>query len=151
MNDLTKFKVQIFKHALIAAILFGLGALPFVGVNIPYLYGLALGTCVGIAGFSLLIFISKKVITGRKTWIAPLGYFIRMPIYCLAFYLSYAGYGLISGVGCILGILTIQLAIIYVHGIKAMLTKGKKGNNNDSNNDRNNSSIDTGNNGEKGD
>jgi len=142
MNDLTKFKLQIFKYMLIVAILFGLGSLPFLGVSIPYLYGLALGTCVGALGFSLLVFMSEKVLALRKAWLAPLGYFMRLPIYCLAFYLCYAGYGLASGIGCIFGIMTIQVSIIYVHGIKAKFTKDKKpghNGNDKSNNDSDNS------------
>jgi len=136
MEDLTRFKLQIFKYALIAAILFGLGSLPFLGLSIPYLYGLLLGTCVGALGFSLLVAISKKTITGRKAWLAPLGYMIRMPVYCLAFFFCYAGYGIISGVGCILGILTIQAAILYIHGIKAKLRKREKGKEDSDNNEK---------------
>jgi hypothetical protein len=128
-EDFTKFKLQIFKYTLATAAIFGLGSLPLLGVNVPYLYGLALGTCAGVFGFNILIFISKKVISRRKAWLAPLGYFIRMPIYILAFFLCYAGYGFTSGIGCILGIMTVQVAIIYVHGIKAKLTKGKQVNN----------------------
>jgi hypothetical protein len=125
-NDLSKFKLQIFKYTLIAAIIFGLGSLPVLGLSVSYLYGLALGTCVGIFGFNILIFISKKVLNERKAWLAPLGYFIRLPIYGFAFYLCFAGYGFTSGIGCILGIMSIQVSIIYVHGIKSKLTKGKQ-------------------------
>ena len=129
MDNLTSFKLQIFKYALIIAVVFGVGSLPFLGFSIPYLYGLALGTCVAFAGFSILVFVSQRVILRGKAWLAPLGYFLRLPMYGLAFCLSYMGYGLTAGVACIFGLLTIQVAIIYVHGIKAKLSKGKKENN----------------------
>ena len=128
MNELTKFKLQIYKYALIIAVIFGVGSIPFLGINVPYLYGLVFGTCVAFAGFSILVFVSEKVIIRRKAWMAPLGYFLRLPLYGLAFYLSYAGYGLIAGMACILGLLTIQMSIIYVHGIKAKFAKVKNKN-----------------------
>ena len=126
MESLTAFKLQIFKYALIIAVIFGVGSLPFLGVSLPYLYGLVFGTCVAVAGFNILVFMSERLVARRKAWLAPVGYFIRLPMYGIAFYLCYMGYGLISGVACILGIMTVQLAIIYIHGIKAKLSKGKK-------------------------
>ena len=126
MDDLTKFNKQIVICTFIVAILCGLGAIPFVGISIPYIFGLALGTCVGIACYIILTLISKKVIEGKHAWLAPAAYFIRMPLYFLGFFLSYRLNGFVAGVGCILGFLTVQVAIIYIHGIKAMFVKAKE-------------------------
>ena len=126
MDDLTKSNRQIVIYTLIVAILCGLGAIPFLGLSIPYIFGLALGTCVGIVCYIILTLISKKVIEGKHAWLAPAAYFIRMPLYFLAFFLSYTLKGFTAGVGCILGFLTVQAAIIYVHGIRAMFLKAKE-------------------------
>ena len=92
----------------------------------PYTYGLFLGTFIAIVSFNILVFVSKKVVSKRKPWLAPAGYLLRLPIYGVAFYFSYMGFGLLSGIACILGFMTVQMSIIFIYGIKPAFNKKAK-------------------------
>ena len=122
MNNLTSFKLDIFKYTLVAAALFEAGSLPILGFDIKYSYGLALGVCISVISFNILLFISKKVLATGKKFMAPLGYLLRLPIYGFAFYVSMK-VGTISGIACLLGFFTVTLSMIYVHGIKRLRKK----------------------------
>jgi len=124
-NDLRKFRLHTYAYALLTAIVFGVGCLPFIGVNIGYYYGLLFGFCISIVSFNILCFISEKVLKTGKKFLATAGYLIRLPLYGFAFYMCMR-IGLTSGIACILGFMTVPVSMVYVHGIKAKLSKNKK-------------------------
>ena len=125
MDDMASFKLQIYKYTLVAAVLFELGSLPFLGFDLRFLYGLVFGTCVSVMSFAALIFMSKTVLRSGKKGMAVLGYFVRLPLYGIGFYLCMRT-GVIAGIACLFGFMTATVAIIYVHGVKAKYSMGRK-------------------------
>ena len=124
-EDLRKFRLHVYLYALIAAMIFGVGGLPFVGIDLRYFYGLLFGVCISFISFGILLFVSGMVLkTGRK-FLATMGYFIRLPIYGFTFYMCMR-VGVVAGIGCVIGFMAVPAAMIYVYGIKAKLSKGNK-------------------------
>ena len=119
MDDMASFKLHIYKYTLLIAVLFELGSLPFLCFDLKYLYGLVFGVVVSILSFEALIFMSKTVLRSGKKSMAVLGYFVRLPLYGIGFYMSMKAGGVIAGIACLLGFLTTTVAIIFVHGIRA--------------------------------
>ena len=117
MDNMSLFKFQIYKYTLIVALLFEAGSLPFLGFDIGYLYGLALGACISIVSFNILFFFSEKVLATGKKFLAPLGYMVRLPLYGVAVYMSYR-ISTVAVIACLLGLFSVQVAMVYVHGIK---------------------------------
>lgn len=125
MSNLTAFKSGIFKYTIIISVICQLASLPFLGLNPQFSYGLALGTAVSIGNFNILEFTSKKVIMDKKASFAFIGYLMRLAIYGGAFYFSMK-VGIISGLGCLIGFLSLKLAIYYLHGIKTKFSSNRK-------------------------
>ena len=119
-EDLTKFRLHIYIYALVTALLFGIGGLPFVGADIRYFYGLLFGFCVSIISFSILYFMSAIVLKTGKKYIATTGYLIRLPMYGFAFIMCMR-VGAVAGIACVLGFMAVPVSMIYVYGIKAKL------------------------------
>ena len=137
-KELNAFKNQIVKYGVIIAILCEIISLPFLGWNPRFAYGLALGTCIAIANFHLLVFASKKVLDrGKGVGLAFIGYILRLFLYGGGFYMSYR-LGTDSGLATLLGYLTLKIGMIYLKGFKPKFSessaKGKKLN--DLNNDQ---------------
>ncbi|MEG0829619.1 MAG: ATP synthase subunit I [Anaerovoracaceae bacterium] len=125
MNDLKLFKAEIIKYATIVGIVIGLASVLFLGMNLKFLIGLSAGTVISIVNFGIITFTGRKVSENKEKAPAIFGYFIRMPIYAVAFFLS-VRYALICGVGCAIGFITIQLGIIYMYGIKSRFPGARK-------------------------
>ncbi len=125
MDDLTSFKNKIFQYGILVAVIIELASLPFLGLDIQFSYGLALGTAVAILNFSIMVFTLKRALSGRGMATTFLGYMIRLIIYGCVFYLSMK-VSTISGLGTILGFLTLKSAIYYLHGFKAKFSKDRK-------------------------
>ncbi|MBR0599188.1 ATP synthase subunit I [Sinanaerobacter chloroacetimidivorans] len=125
MSELTAFKNQIFFYGIIVAALCELASLPFLGLNRMFSYGLALGTAIAIVNFNIMEFTLKKALAGRGGSMAFIGYILRLLIYGGAFYMSMR-VGTISGLGTLLGFLTLKAAIYYLHGFKAKFSKDRK-------------------------
>jgi len=124
MDGLTSFKNQIFKYGIMAAAVFELASLPFLGLDARYFYGLSLGTAVAIVNFNIMAFTFQQTLERRKSAIAFAGYFVRLAIYGGTFYMS-IGVSLISALGTGLGFLTLKLALFYLHGFKSEFSKGR--------------------------
>lgn len=124
MDGLTSFKNEIFKYGVMAAAIFELASLPFLGLDVQFFYGLTLGTAVAIANFNLMAITFHLTLERRKSAIAFFGYFIRLAIYGGAFYISLQ-VSLISALGTGLGFLTLKLALFYLHGFKSKFSKGR--------------------------
>jgi hypothetical protein len=129
-NELIKFKNKILKYGIIVALLFELISLPFLGWNVRFAYGLALGTCIAIVNFNFLAFTTRRILDRRKgVGLAVMGYMLRLFLYGGGFYMSYK-LGTASGLATLLGYMTLKIAIYYVYGFKPKFTessaKGKK-------------------------
>lgn len=107
---------QILHAGLAAALLFELLSLPFLGFDIRFLYGLALGTAVAVVNLKLLRITAEWVLSHR--WgpaIAVAGYMLRLLVYGAAFLTAYR-LGTASGIGSLLGFVTLKLGILYAFG-----------------------------------
>lgn len=125
MDGLTSFKNKIFLYGILVAAIIELVSLPFLGLDIQFTYGLVLGTAIAIFNFSIMAFTFKRALNGKGVPIAILGYIVRLLIYGGAFYISMK-VSPISGLGTVLGFLTLKGAIYYLHGFKAKFSKGRK-------------------------
>jgi hypothetical protein len=120
MTELYSFKKEIYKYALICALIFELVSLLIFGPGIEFAYGLCMGTLVAVANFSSMAFVFNRMLTTKKIGISILGYIIRLS-FCAAAVLAALQIGKISALGAIAGLLTIKAAIFYLHGIKKRL------------------------------
>ena len=123
---LNRFKTQIFLHGLIFASIIEVGSLIILGPDLGFVYGLVMGTCISIVNFSILTFAGNKVLNTGKPVIGFAGYLLRLCIYGIAFYMA-LNISLVSGMGAILGFMTITIAIIFLHMVKPALGGRKSG------------------------
>jgi hypothetical protein len=118
-KDLTAFKNHIFFHGILVALIFEAGSLFFLGFDIGFAYGLALGTAVSVVNFNILAYTSQRLLDGGRAWMGFVGYLVRLAVYGFAFYMalrvSHA-----AAIAAALGFLTLKCAIYYVHGFKAL-------------------------------
>jgi len=126
MENMARFKFQIIKYTLIAAIILEVGSIPILGFSLVYLCGLISGTLISIMGFLILLYMSEKVLSSGVKWMASLGTLLQLPFYGVAFYICMKTGGLLAGVACVIGFMTTRLSMIYVHGIKSRLSARKK-------------------------
>ena len=125
MSDLTSLKNKIFFHAIIIMGIIEVISLPFLGLDVKFGYGLLMGTCISIVNFNIMAFTFSRALQNGNKLLVILSYFLRLAIY---------GFALISafkvsnqaGLACILGFLTVKLAIYYLHGFKAKFSKDRK-------------------------
>ncbi len=109
---------SIFKYSVIAAALIQAAAVLLFGWDLPFAYGLILGTCVSMVNHSLMAFTSNLCLSAKGGPLLGIaGYIVRLAIYGGVFYISYMT-GPSSGMGTVLGFLTIKLAIYYLYGFK---------------------------------
>ena len=127
MGDLKKFQLETLKYTLITAALFEAGSIPLLKFSLEYMCGLAAGTCVSVLSFSILLYISKRVVATGQKWLASIGYLVRLPMYGIVFYLCMRFGGLICGVASLLGFFTGVAALIYSNGLKPKFSKRQKG------------------------
>lgn len=104
-------KHRISLLAVIAAGIACLIAFLVKGVQLDFVYGLALGTAVSIANFHVLAYFVKQTYErGGSIGLSFTGYLIRLPLYAVAV-LTAAKTGNTSLLGTILGFVTIQFGI----------------------------------------
>ncbi|MDR1246755.1 MAG: hypothetical protein LBK57_06970 [Clostridiales Family XIII bacterium] len=118
-RELTAFKNQIFFHGVIVALIFEAGSLLFLGFDTGFAYGLALGTAVSAVNFSILVFVSKRLLNGGRTWMGFAGYLVRLIVYGFAFFMALRVSNA-SAVGAALGFITLKIAVYYIHGFKGL-------------------------------
>ncbi|GHU50649.1 hypothetical protein FACS1894127_6180 [Clostridia bacterium] len=122
MGELTRFKNQIFLHGIVFALFFEAGSLLVLGLNREFAYGLALGTCIAIVNFSILVFTGKTLLNARKPLVGLASYVLRLCVYGFAFYMALR-VSLVSGTGAALGFFTIKLGIYNIYVIKPWIMK----------------------------
>lgn len=125
MNDLTSFKNQIYKYGMIVAAICELVSLLLIGFDYQFLYGLSLGTAISIVNFNIMEFTLKRALEGYGSKLAFIGYVIRLIIYGGIFYASIS-LSTTSGIGTLIGFVTLKIAIYYLHGFKAKFSKNRK-------------------------
>jgi hypothetical protein len=102
----------------LVALIFEAGSLLFLGFDIGFAYGLALGTAVSVVNFNILAYTSRKLLNNGYVWMSFAGYIVRLVVYGFAFYAALR-VNLVAAFGSALGFLTLKLAIYYVHGVRA--------------------------------
>jgi len=125
-DDLKTFRFQITKYTVIITVIIAVCSVPVLGVDVPFLGGLLAGMLVSIGSFIILFAISAMVLTSGNKWMASFGYLMRLPVYGLVFYIVMKTGGLLAGIACLIGFLTTNFSMIYVHGIKAKFSAGSK-------------------------
>jgi small basic protein len=120
-TDLTAFKNRIFFYGILIALIFEAGSLLFLGFDVDFAYGLAMGTAVSVVNFNILAYTARKLLNNGHAWMSFAGYIVRLTVYGFAFYMSLR-VSLIAALGAVLGFLTLKLAIYYVHGVRAPRT-----------------------------
>lgn len=125
MASFLKFRNQIFKYSIIVAIIMELVSVIFIGLSTKFLLGMVVGTAVTLLNFSILERSSEMLMKKNSTGPMVGGYFIRMPIYGVAFYLCLRA-GLYCAVACGLGFVTLPVALLYIYGIKSRFPGAEK-------------------------
>ena len=124
IREFNKFKTQILLCGVVFASVIGAGSLLVLGPNLEFMYGLALGTCICIVNFNILVLAGKKALAARKPVFGYAGYLLRLCVYGTAFYMALK-VGVLSGIGAVLGFFTLTMAIFSIHMLKPALT-GRK-------------------------
>lgn len=125
MNEINALKKQIFLYGILVAVLCEIISLFILGLNMKFSYGLALGTCIAIVNFNLLIFTWNKVLTSGSKWLAVIGYFIRMALYGYCFFIC-VKIGYMVGFACLIGFFTLKLPMYWLYGIKYKYNRNRK-------------------------
>lgn len=124
---LKAFNKQIYKYGLIVALLCELLSLLILGWSPKFAYGLALGTCIAIVNYNILLFSAQGIIRGgRGILLSVLGYAIRLAVYGGAFYVSYMA-GTESGIATLLGFVTLKTGMVYAYGFKPKFSENSVG------------------------
>jgi hypothetical protein len=118
-RELTAFKNQIFLHGVVVALIFEAGSLLFIGFDVGFAYGLALGTAVAVVNFNILAFASRKLLNGGHAWMGFAGYLVRLVVYGFAFYMALR-ISNAAAIGSALGFITLKIAMYYIHGFKGL-------------------------------
>ena len=124
MDGLSSFKNEITRYGILVAAVFELASIPFLGMDVQFLYGLSLGTAIAIVNFNLMAITFRLVLEKRNRSIAFIGYLLRLAVYGGVFLISIR-VSLISALGTALGFLTLKLAMFYLHGFRAKFSKGR--------------------------
>lgn len=124
-TDLKQFKRQIYKYALLIALIAEVISLPVLGLDLRFTYGLIVGTAVAIVNFTLMEATLRTAMTGASAAsIIIAGYMVRLVFYGASFYIciktSYP-----CALGVAIGFVTIKIAIYYLHGFKAKFSTGR--------------------------
>jgi hypothetical protein len=108
----------LYCYSIIAAAIIMAGSLPIIGWNPLFAYGLALGTCIAVVNYNILVFSSKAALDrGRGVGLIIIGYTLRMAIYGGVFLFSYRT-DTVSGIATLLGYLTVKLGMFYKYGFR---------------------------------
>lgn len=112
-------------YCLIVGAIIELASVYFIGWDVLFLYGLVLGTAVAIVNYKLLVFFSRLALSSKRgVGLVVIGYIARLSIYGGIFYLSYRS-GLTSGVGTLLGYITLKVVIFYEYGFRPGMASKK--------------------------
>lgn len=120
-----KLKGRVLLHCMAAAVLIELISLAFHGFDSRFLLGLVAGTGTTVLNYGSLERSVLALMDKNSRVRAVTGYFLRLPVYGLVFYLCLRA-GPSSAVGCVLGFLTLQLALFYLFGIRSFFPGAPK-------------------------
>lgn len=120
MEELTAFRRQIERRCLMAAGAGELISLPVAGFDVFFFIGILAGTAVTILCFRLLIRSAGQMMADHSKKPVVGGYFLRMAIYGVGFWLCLHG-GARCAVGCAIGFLTLHIAMMIRYGIESRL------------------------------
>jgi hypothetical protein len=118
-KGLAAFKNRIFFHGIAVALIFEAGSLLFLGFDIGFAYGLALGTAVSVVNFNILVFASRRLLASGRAWMSFANYIVRLAVYGFAFYMALR-VSHTAAIGAALGFITLKLAIYYIHGFRGI-------------------------------
>ena len=129
LKEYNAFRIQIYKTAVaisaMVVFLYGPVWILFFSFNWAFPIGIAAGTVAGILAFELNAWSCRKIIfsgSGAKST-SILSYAGRLLIYGASFYVCALYNMFYCGFGCVFGIMTIKIAIYYLHALKPWLTE----------------------------
>ncbi|MGI6721407.1 MAG: hypothetical protein ACOX4I_02430 [Anaerovoracaceae bacterium] len=125
MKGLAEFRNRIFVHCIVIAIAAELISLAIIGADIGFLAGIAIGTFITMINFNIMVWSAKRMLERQSKGPVVGGYFIRMPIYGVIFYLCL----MISGhcaIACVIGFLSLHVSIMLIYGIESRMPGAKK-------------------------
>ncbi len=117
MNDLLQFKREIYLYALICGAIMEIISIPIVGIGTQFAYGIGAGTLISIANFSIMSFAYSWMLTTKRILISIASYILRLALSAAAI-LAALNISTLSAVAALLGLITVKLAIFYLHSIK---------------------------------
>ncbi len=117
IDDMARFKKEIYLYALITAVVFEIISIPIAGLGTEFAYGLCLGTIAAILNFSIMAFTFGRMADSKNTGITVIGYSARLVLSAAACLFALKA-GLVSAAGVIAGLLTIKVSIYYLHVIR---------------------------------
>ncbi len=125
MGDMKNFKKEILLSALGMAVLAELISLAVIGPSLWFSGGLAVGTAVTMICFLILTRTGALTEIMKKGGIIVLGYFARMLLYGVVFFLCIRA-NVTCGFGCLAGFITLHFGILVLYGIVYKLILKKK-------------------------
>jgi len=125
MEDLRKFKIQIYRYCIIIAAVIQLISIIVLGLDRVFTNCLILGTIVTIINFNILVYSAARLMQTKSKGPVVGGYFVRLPIYGIVFHICLK-MGLQGAIGCVLGFITLHISMIYIYGIKSRFPGAKK-------------------------
>lgn len=124
MTNLSDFKKEIVIYTILMAMISEVISLLVIGFNIWFAGGLVVGTAVTVFNFHLLVLSGEKVISEQRAMPVVGGYFVRLVIYGVVFFVA-TRFGLAASVGCAIGYVTLHASIMFTYLIVYGLFKKK--------------------------
>ena len=125
MDDLKRFRDRIFIHCGIVAAAAELISVPFIGWALRFLLGMVVGTTVTIVNFIILIAFARRMLQLESKGQVVGGYFIRMLVYGVAFYLCLK-IGKYCAIAAAIGFFTLHISSVIIYGIETNLPGAPK-------------------------
>ena len=120
--NISKFKKEITLCIIALAVVVEVVSLPFLGWNILFAYGLAIGTVVAIVNTNILSRAAQKAVDTDNKKVFISSYILRIVIYGGAFILSIKTAG-IAGLGTAIGFFLPQISMYIVAGLLPKIRK----------------------------
>lgn len=121
MNETRGLRNTVARYAVLAAFAAEAVSLIFTkGFDAGFVYGLAVGTAVGIVNFGLLAFALNLSLSQKRAgagMLFTLAFVLRLVIYGAAFLAAYQ-ISLTAGVACLIGFITVKISIFFANFVK---------------------------------
>lgn len=125
MGEYKKFRNKVIVGELVTGLFFAAISIPIIGLDGHFLFGLFLGTIVTVLNFILLVITGVKLMEVQSRAPVVLGYFGRLVIYGIAFFICIK-IDLMTGLGCGISFMTLPVAILFIYGIFSRFPGAKK-------------------------